>query len=61
MKNLREDSGLSQLALSKKVGISQSAIARYELNKTEPKVSDVRKLALFFHVSADFLLMLSDD
>ncbi len=60
IKQLREEIGLSQMELSKKVDISQSAIARYELGKTEPKASDIIKLAEFFCVSADYLLGLSD-
>ena len=54
---LRESVNLSQMELSL---ISQSAIARYELNKTEPKASDIVKLADFFGVSADYLLGLSE-
>ncbi len=57
---LRESVNLSQMELSRRVDISQSAIARYELNKTEPKASDIVKLADFFGVSADYLLGLSE-
>ena len=60
IKQLREEIGLSQMELSKKIYISQSSIARYELGKTEPKASDIIKLAEFFCVSADYLLGLSD-
>lgn len=48
------------MELSKKVDISQPSIARYELNKTEPKASDIVKLAKFFDVSTDYLLGLSE-
>lgn len=61
IKQLRDDIGLSQMELSKKIDISQSAIARYELGKTEPKASDIVKLAEFFDVSADYLLGITDD
>lgn len=57
---LRESVNLSQMELSLRVDISQSAIARYELNKTEPKASDIVKLADFFGVSTDYLLGLSE-
>ena len=60
IKLLRESVGLSQMELSKKVDISQPSIARYELNKTEPKASDIVKLAKFFDVSTDYLLGLSE-
>lgn len=60
IKQLRDEAGLSQMELSEKIGLSQSAIARYELNKTEPKASDIIRLSEFFGVSADYLLGLSD-
>lgn len=60
IKQLRDEAGLSQMQLSEKIGLSQSAIARYELNKTEPKASDIIKLSEFFGVSADYLLGISD-
>ena len=36
LKELREEKNLSQLQLSRLVDISQSSIARYELNQAEP-------------------------
>ena len=56
LKELREEKELSQMELSKQIDITQSSIARYELNKTEPKLTDIKKIAIFFDVSADFLL-----
>ncbi len=60
IKMLRESAGLSQMELSRKIDISQASIARYELNKTEPKASDIVKIAEFFGVSTDYLLGLSE-
>ncbi|MBS1305895.1 MAG: helix-turn-helix domain-containing protein [Christensenellaceae bacterium] len=56
LKELREEKNLSQLQLSRLVDISQSSIARYELNQAEPRLSDIRKLAIFFGVTADYLV-----
>ena len=56
LKELREGKNLSQLQLSRLVDISQSSIARYELNQAEPRLSDIRKLAIFFGVTADYLV-----
>ena len=56
LKELREEKNLSQLQLSRLVDISQSSIARYELNQAEPRLSDIRKLAIFFGVMADYLV-----
>ena len=48
------------MELSKATGISQSAIAKWELGKTEPSASAIIILARFFNESADFLLGLID-
>lgn len=47
LKELREEKNLSQLQLSRLVDISQSSIARYELNQAEPRLSDIRKWQYF--------------
>ncbi len=47
-----------QLAL--KLNISQSAIAKWELGKTEPTASAIILLAQFFDESADYILGLVD-
>lgn len=41
-------------------GISQSAIAKWELGKTEPTASAIIMLAKFFDESTDYLLGLED-
>ena len=56
IKILRTEKGLSQMALSKATGISQTKIAHFELQVSEPRASDIIKLAKFFEVSADYLL-----
>ena len=61
LKELREEKAISQMKLSKIVGITQAAIARYELNITEPKASDIKKFCLFFGVSSDYLIGLEDE
>ena len=58
---LRTDKNISQLELSKLVDISQSAIARWELNISQPKVDDIIKLSKFFNISADNLLGIDDE
>ena len=56
IKELREENNLSQMALANACDISQGKIARYELDKAEPRASDIVKLAEYFKVSADYLL-----
>ncbi len=61
LKELRSEKNLSQMELSKATGISQSSIARWELNKSEPTASDIIVLAKFFGESADYLLGIIND
>lgn len=56
LKELRQEKGLSQMELAVTLGISQSAIAKWELEKTEPTASAIITLANFFAVSTDYLL-----
>ena len=48
------------MSLAKATGISQSAIAKWELNKTEPAASALIILAKFFGETTDFLLGLEN-
>ncbi|MBQ9103784.1 MAG: helix-turn-helix transcriptional regulator [Clostridia bacterium] len=60
IKELRETKKLSQMQLALKTGISQSAIAKWELGKTEPTASAIITLAKFFGETTDYLLGLED-
>ena len=60
LKELRTEKGLSQAQLSVATGISQSAIAKWELHKTEPTASALITLSRFFDESVDYLLGLAD-
>lgn len=60
IKELRIQSNLSQMALAEATGISQSAIAKWELGKTEPTASAIVTLAEFFGETSDYLLGLTD-
>ena len=56
IKELRTQKGLSQMDLAVATGISQSAIAKWELGKTEPTATAIIILARFFGETADYLL-----
>lgn len=60
LKELRVSKNLSQMQLSVKTGISQSAIAKWELGKTEPTASAIITLASFFKETTDYILGLED-
>lgn len=61
LKELRTEKGLSQMDLAQATGISQSAIAKWELNKTEPTASALVALSEFFDESVDYLLGLTEN
>ncbi len=60
LKELRQLKNISQMQLSIMTGISQSAIAKWELNKTEPTASALITLSKFFDESVDYLLGIED-
>ena len=60
LKELRTLKGLSQMQLARAVGISQSAIAKWELGKTEPTATAIILLAAFFGETTDYLLGVID-
>ena len=60
LKELRIQNGLSQMQLAVKTDISQSAIAKWELGKTEPTASAIITLAKFFNETTDYILGVED-
>ena len=60
LKELRIENNLSQMQLAQKTGLSQSAIAKWELGKTEPTASALITLAKFFNETTDYILGLVD-
>ena len=58
---LRENLKLTQQKLSTLLGISQTAINRYEHGETLPNAAALLKYADFFDVSADYILGRCDD
>ncbi|MBQ3219076.1 MAG: helix-turn-helix transcriptional regulator [Clostridia bacterium] len=60
LKEIRISKNLSQMQLAIKTGISQSAIAKWELGKTEPTASAIITLAKFFNETTDYILGLED-
>ena len=60
LKELRQANGLSQMQLAKELNLSQSAVAKWELGKTEPTASAIIKVAKYFNETADFMLGMDD-
>ena len=55
-KELRKEQGYTQLELSKKLGIDQTTVSKWELNKALPDTKLLIKLSDLFNVSTDYLL-----
>ncbi len=60
LKEIRIEKGLSQTALSAKIGISQAAIAKWETGDRTPSMDCLIILAKFFQISIDYLVGIED-
>ena len=56
LKQLRRQQHLSQMALSKIIGVSQQTVGSWETGRTSPDNNMITTLAKHFHVSTDYLL-----
>lgn len=60
IKYLRDKAGMKQIELAKRLGISRSAVNSWEMSLSTPSVANIIEMTQIFHVSADYLLSLSD-
>lgn len=60
LKNLREETGISQSQLARETKLSQAAISLWEDGKRQPNAEAITTLALYFKITSDYLLGLSD-
>lgn len=58
---LRKERAISQKQVADDIGVSQSTIAKIEINRNEATASTIRKLADYFQVTTDYLLGLEND
>lgn len=56
LKELREESKMSQEDLAEKLGVSQQTVSKYEQGKREPDNQTLIDLSKIFDVTTDFLL-----
>lgn len=61
IKDLREDKDLLQKDVAEFLNISQTNYSKYELGKINIPINTLKKLALFFDTSIDYLLGLTDE
>lgn len=60
LKELRTEKNLSYVQLAKELNISYTTISRWENQLRVPNIIELKKIAQFFNVSADYLLGLQD-
>ena len=56
LQRLRNDKGWSQAQLARKVGLSDSQVANYELGRRKPSLQSLIDIARCFGVTTDYLL-----
>ena len=59
LEELRIKKGLKKREVAKVLNVHESTYGKYELNKNEPEVATLQKLAKYFDVSVDYLLGIS--
>ena len=59
IKQLREKRGLIQEILAAELGITQQMLSKYERDITLIKVDILKKIAVYFNVTTDYLLGIS--
>ena len=55
LKDLRKAQGLSQEQLAKELDVARTTYNHYEIEKSEPNIKTLIKLADYFDVSLDYL------
>ena len=60
LKELKQETGLSNMKIGKAIGVGDTTICRWENGKADIKSKELVKLAKFFGVSTDYLVGLED-
>ena len=61
IRNLREDKDLSQKKMANILNVAQTTYSDYELGKVNIPIEMLKKLALYFATSIDYLLDMTDN
>lgn len=60
IKELRQKNHLTQVQLTEKLNVARSAVALWEIDNTDPNLTNIISLARVFNVTTDYLLGLVD-
>lgn len=61
LRDFREDKDISQKKMAEILNVAQTTYSDYELEKINIPLETLKKLALFFDTSIDYLLELTDE
>ncbi len=61
LKELRKEKGLTLRELAKQLGMKNSTLSQYEMERREPKIQIWQKLADFFEVPTEYLMGITND
>ncbi|MBE6618753.1 MAG: helix-turn-helix transcriptional regulator [Ruminococcaceae bacterium] len=61
IRNVREDRDLTQAQVGKILNKSQQGYNHIEAGRAELKIEDLAKLCVFYNLSADYLIGITDD
>lgn len=61
LRELREDNNIKQIELAKIIEVDQRSLSFYEIGKYEPNLQTLKRIAIYFNVSTDYLLGLTDE
>ena len=61
LRDLREDGDYTQEQIGRLINKSQQGYNHIEMGRAELKIEDLIVLCRFFHVSADYMIGLTDD
>ena len=61
IKDLREDKDLTQKTIAKYLNMSQNGYSQYETDTNKIPVEILKKLAIFYNTSIDYLVELTDE
>ena len=56
LKQLRKEKGVTQIQFAADLRVSNATVAYYEINKRQPNLEMLVKIAKYFDVTTDFLL-----
>lgn len=61
IRDLREDNDLSQSKIAELLNCSQTTYSRYETNELNIPIVSLKKLAIYYNTSVDYLIGLTDE